>query len=263
MVLLTTKLGGWSVNESKCPFSDGKPPDYIEPAAKQPVVPFRMLSRPLDSKRGNPVPWFVPEVDGEYDYRFMDGAKVIEALNFDKCWICGQKLGRNRTFIIGPMCVITRTTLEPPSHTDCAEWAVQVCPFLSNGERARREDEKTAAAPQVGQMIKRNPGVTCLWTTSTCKVFNARDGGMLLEVGEPFDMDWWKEGRAATAEEVIESIHTGLPAITDMCESMADHKVLAKQIEEANKLWIGFFNKKLAARLKAEEDAKITGVSMQ
>jgi hypothetical protein len=194
------------------------------------------------------VPWFVPEVDGVFDFRFMGHEKFVEALKWNKCWICGQRLGVNRTFVAGPMCCITRTQPEPPSHLECARWAVQVCPFLSNANRERRSDERSRELDKPenipGEMIKRNPGVTALWTTRTAKVWKDQKGLELLEMGDPEDLEWWKEGRAATAEEIILSINSGLPTLTELCESMRDHKDLAVAIDKFTEIWLGFYNKK-------------------
>jgi hypothetical protein len=64
-------------------------------------------------------------------------------------------------------------------------------------------------------MIKRNPGVTLLWVTRYYQIFEAGNG-QLLRIGDPIAVEWWSEGRAATRDEVLESIETGLPSLEDL-----------------------------------------------
>lgn len=166
--------------------------------------------------RGYPVPWFVEWVNGEPDFRVLDRSKWIKALRFGNCWLCGEPIGKLRTFVIGPMCTLNRTTSEPPCHYDCAKFAVMACPFMILPKAKRR----TANLPdevvdQAGDPIDRNPGATCLWTTNSWRVFTAYAGnaGQLIRIGEPESVSWWAEGRHATREEVSASIDSGYPLL--------------------------------------------------
>jgi hypothetical protein len=66
------------------------------------------------------VPWFVAWFDGKPEFRAMDGLKWIRAVREHLCWVCGGRLGVWQTFVLGPMCGINRTTVEPPCHLECA-----------------------------------------------------------------------------------------------------------------------------------------------
>jgi hypothetical protein len=186
-----------------------------------PPLPDRM--RGLAVHRGYPVPHFVGWVDGVPDFRTMDGAKLRDCVRFRRCWLCGGPLGRFQTFVAGPMCGLTRTSAEPPSHLDCAQFSVQACPFLSLPKMVRREDglPEDAVEP-AGVMIKRNPGVSLLWTTRDWKLFNDGTGRPLIEMGEPTRIEWFAHGRHATREEVLASVESGLPLLQEFCESPAD-----------------------------------------
>ena len=133
-----------------------------------------------------------------------------------------RHLGRHRTFVIGPMCAINRTSAEPPNHTACAVWSVKNCPFLTRPRMVRREDDELnvdkCAAFVAGEMIPRNPGVTLLWTTRTYSIFRDPAGKPLIEIGDPSAVAWYREGRTATRAEVEESITTGLPFLLAACE---------------------------------------------
>jgi len=177
-------------------------------------LPARLRKRPIDS-RGFPVPWFVAWVGGRPDFRVMDRRKFHQAIKERLCWCCGEPLGRWLAFPIGPMCTITRTISEPPSHRECAEWSIRNCPFLSNPQMVRADHTDLIAAgghEPAGHGIMRNAGVTCLWITREYETLNARNG-TLLTVGRPDEVTWWREGRAATREEVEASIESGLPIL--------------------------------------------------
>jgi hypothetical protein len=103
-------------------------------------IPDRIRNLPVD-ERGYPVPWFVDWIDGKPEFRAMDGRKFDRCINEKLCWVCGERLKKHVAFVIGPMCTITRTSAEPPSHLDCAEWSVKACPFLSKPQMKRREDD--------------------------------------------------------------------------------------------------------------------------
>jgi hypothetical protein len=178
------------------------------------VLPERMRDLPMD-ERGYPVPWFVAWVDGKPEFRAMDGGKFLQAIQRKLCWVCGGKLGVRVVFVAGPMCGINRTSAEPPSHLECAEWSARNCPFLGNPRMVRREDEQLNNAnfreQAAGMAITRNPGVTMLWVTRQFEVFNDGRGRPLIQMGEPERVEWWASGRAATREEVLASIESGLP----------------------------------------------------
>jgi hypothetical protein len=177
-----------------------------------PGIPERMKHLPID-ERGYPVPWFVGWIDENTpEFRSMDYKKFIRALKEKLCWVCGNPLGRHLAFVLGPMCTITRTTAEPPSHRECAEWSVKACPFLSKPKIVRREIEEREIQC-AGEAILRNPGASAIWMTRLYTPFSDGKGGVLLRVGDADEVTWWREGRSATREEVEESIRTGLPLL--------------------------------------------------
>src|SRR5215510_204714 len=115
----------------------------MELRANLPPLPRRMQSLPV-SDRGFPVPWFVPWVNGQPEFRAMDGRKFELAVGKKLCWVCGQPLGTRFAFVVGPMCGINRISSEPPSHRECAEFSAMGCPFLSMPKMVRRDDSDIA-----------------------------------------------------------------------------------------------------------------------
>lgn len=175
-------------------------------------LPVRMQALPID-ERGYVVPWFVAWKNGKPEFRAMDGDKFVRAIKEKRCWVCGEKLGVYVCFVAGPMCGINRTSSEPPSHVECGRWSARNCPFLSNPRMVRREDEEinneVIREKAAGLAITRNAGVAMLWITRQYEVFYSN--GPLIQMGEPESVEWWAEGRLATRDEVLASIHSGLP----------------------------------------------------
>lgn len=193
-----------------------------------PEIPQRLRSLPIQN--GYPVPWFVAEVDGHYDFRIIDYRKFQPAVKKHLCWICGQKLGAYLAFPIGPMCAINRTISEPPSHRECAEWSIKVCPFLVQRQEERRGSHLPEGTKEpAGHGIKRQPGAICLWITKRYQQFSDGKGGRLFELGDPVEVLWFKEGRAATREEVMQSIDSGYPLLMEMAQQ--DGAVGVRELE--------------------------------
>jgi hypothetical protein len=192
----------------------------LRPELDLATMPVRMQRLAIDD-RGYPVPWFVAWLDGKPEFRAMDAAKWTRAVRERRCWVCGDPLGAYLTFVVGPMCGINRTTAEPPCHRECAVWSAKNCPFLARPHMVRREDEVAAelSVNFPGTPILRNPGVTLLWTTRRYSVFNDGTGKPLIHLGDPVDVVWVCEGRAATREEVEASIAGGLPFLQEQAEA--------------------------------------------
>jgi hypothetical protein len=183
-----------------------------------PPLPAAMKHLPSDPKRGFVVPWFVQWIDGQPDFRIMDGAKLVRAIREKLCWVCGKQLSGRGVFLIGPMCAVNRNTTEPPSHPECARFSAKACPFLTMPKMRRREDELTAQSVVAGHAIKRNPGVALLWFARDYKVINDGTGKPLFRLGDPLAVEWYCEGREATREEVMHSINTGLSILRELAE---------------------------------------------
>jgi hypothetical protein len=198
-----------------------------------PDLPERMKALPRDD-RGFPVPWFVAWIlngvdpakamaddmydvkdkfrpDSTPDFRVIAPRAREVALMERRCWVCGNVLGRFTCYVIGPMCAINRTTSEPGSHRECAEFSARNCPFLANPRMRRNEKNLPEAGFVEGNHLDRNPGATCLWITDKApKPFRVSTGGFLIRIPEPTEVLWFASGRAATREEVVGSIDSGI-----------------------------------------------------
>lgn len=181
-------------------------------------LPERMRHLPIDV-RGYPVPWFVAWIDGKPEFRAMDQAKRVKAIKDGRCWVCGGSMYKQPlAFVIGPMCGINRTTSEPPGHLECARWSALNCPFLTQREMKRREDEVTDRCPMPGIGIKRNPGVALVWITDKFEIFHDGAVSFLLRVGEPAGLEFYSHGRKALWSELTASVESGYPLLKEMAE---------------------------------------------
>jgi hypothetical protein len=196
------------------------------------TLPARIAALPV--LRGYPVPWFVAQVDGQYDFRVADAEKRSRAVSERLCWVCGQQLGAYLCFVVGPMCGISRTTAEPPCHRECATWSAKNCPFLTRPQMVRREaDLPSDACHPGGVPILRNPGVTLLWVTKSYRtwVTDRKKGEWLIRIGEPEEVEWFAEGRRATRSEALASVQSGFPALLEIAEEQG--RAAIRELEAA------------------------------
>lgn len=226
----------------------------LRPELQRPI-PDRIAALPVH--RGYPVPWFVewivyedghpvpaPIGEGEPEFRIMSAQRFRQAARtLDLCWVCGGKLGAHKAFVIGPMCAVNRTSAEPPSHRECAEWSARNCPFLTRPHMRRRD----AGLPEgvdhenpntAGIMLTRNPGVAMVWVTRRPGYKRDPGGGLLFDIGDPDSVSWWCEGREATRAEVQHSIDTGLPALEEVAreDGLPALRELARFVKRAEAL---------------------------
>lgn len=183
-------------------------------------MPARIARLPRN-QAGYPIPFFVSDIGGVRDFRIASGDLMEQAVREKLCWVCGQVLGANMAFPIGPMCAVNRISSEPPTHLDCAVYSVKVCPFLSLPGMRRRPIVRDDTQPAAGEMIERNPGVALIWVTRSFKPFRPPRGhdGVLFQIGDPVRTLWFREGRPASRDEIVESIQAGLPALQEACQS--------------------------------------------
>lgn len=184
------------------------------------TLPRCMLQLPRDHA-GRPVPYFASWTDGKPDFRVASLRAMRSCLKHGLSWVCGQPIySRDCAFPLGPMCVVSRVTAEPPSHIDCATWSALNCPFLSRPGMTRRDRNMPEdTIDPAGVMVTRNPGVTAVWVTGrkSWSSFPA-PGGVMFSIGPLAECRWYANGRGATRGEILESIETGMPILRDAAD---------------------------------------------
>lgn len=196
-------------------------------------LPAEMSRLPVD-KRGYPVPEFVHWIDGEPDFRVIKPGWFAECHNKHRCWLCGGGMGRKKFFVTGPMCTVTRTISEPPSHRGCAMFAIKNCPFLTKPLAKRNDRDLPEGGTMAGLGIMRNPGVTALWMTDSYKIFRDHHGQPLITMGDPIHVSYWREGRKATTQEVKDSIETGVPFLAEQAQKEGAMNELLAMLKDYN-----------------------------
>ena len=148
-------------------------------------------------------------IEGQPDFRIIKRDWLARCVRTGACWICGERLGAFKTFVVGPMCCINRISSEPPSHWECARFAATACPFLSQPLARRREANLPAHHVEApGVMLPHNPEVTALWVTKYYKLRHV-DNGVLFAMGDPERVQFWTKGRRASLAEVDKAVEQG------------------------------------------------------
>ena len=103
-------------------------------------IPARMAGLRRDA-RGYPVLYTVlVDLKGTPQFAINDERSRQHCIADDLCPICGQKLLRGRWFIGGPGSAFHPDGwfIDPPMHSECAHYALQVCPWLAAPKYAKR-----------------------------------------------------------------------------------------------------------------------------
>lgn len=205
-----------------------------------PTLPDRIKTLPID-QRGYPIPWFVETLpDGSRDFRIASGTKRVLAVKKDLCWLCGQKLGRHKAFVIGPMCAVNRNTSEPPCHRECAEFAAQACPFLILPKAQYRKANLDEAVKLQPGHLGGNPGAVCIWITDRYTPYRVpgTENEWLIRIGAPTEVLWYAEGKPAMRAQIMESFDMRLPLLRKVAEEDGKdaESALAAAVDETLKL---------------------------
>jgi len=155
-------------------------------------VPAGMLTLSM-SPLGYRKPWFV-KAD---DFRVTDDRKYMISIKAGRCWICGHTNRKGFSFVTGPASVAANVAIEPPCHPECAEYAVQVCPFILNPEAKRRSKGLTAAEIDDNHSeAGANPGVFFVTTVKKYKIQPTASGLVLTyDEGDIIARRKWVEGQ--------------------------------------------------------------------
>ena len=141
-------------------------------------VPARMVRLKRDAKNC-PIPHCTEPTDGKPR---LDPNMVVDCLLQKRCWICNDKLGAHKAFLVEPVCAITRTSILPPAHLGCAL-------FTAN--------------------VRHPDGVTMIYVAKTFEVTKTS----MFRMGPSEDHYFRFQSREATAEEIVASIEKVFPEL--------------------------------------------------
>ncbi|MDO8414806.1 MAG: hypothetical protein Q7S87_01195 [Agitococcus sp.] len=158
--------------------------------AVQLAIPAWMRNLPRDS-RGFPVPFFTTlRAEGQaFDVAVPD--KWERAFLQQVCGLCGKELGPLLAFVGGPLNLEHRYFRALPMHGECAEYALQVCPFI-----VYKHYESTRALEIVERqaMVASRPNKFLLGQTLSCTPLKTEDGVWWVKAGEWAATSWWRDG---------------------------------------------------------------------
>ena len=204
------------------------------------VMPGRIRSLPR-GPRGYPIPWFVGTgPGGQPDVRVQDPGSFRRALAESLCWVCGQRLPKRVAFVLGPVRAINRVTADPPSHEECVEYSVKVCPFL-----AAAPGQPAAAGGPAWERSDVGAGGSVVWVTGLAGVSlfrpaGARESQRLVEFGNPVRVTWWREGRPATRAQAEELLLGGLATLQELCEAKKDPQAALRDLRRRYRIAAAF-----------------------
>lgn len=101
------------------------------------------LSHLKKDDRGYPIPYFAMTIDGKPEFRFIDPKRQEDIINRRVCHICGKKLHKDYCYFVSGIQGMTNcVSSDAAMHRVCAEFSLQVCPYLFflKAERNERDE---------------------------------------------------------------------------------------------------------------------------
>lgn len=177
---------------------------------------FHRLNR---DHRGLPVPYAMRQ--NPLSQTTVDPPRVLECLQRKLCAVCGLKLDNKKWFIGGYRTMVYRIFVDGPMHRVCAEYALRVCPFLSNPKQKYRVKPEKDSEILRQAHPSRDAGVQVLMRTKGYQIQTLQD--TLVSVAEPWEhVEFWRAGKK------LEEVPADAPTLDRyVCEmrKLADQEV--------------------------------------
>lgn len=124
-----------------------------------PPIPRTLINRPT-TPDGLVIPWInVQLADGGADFRSQHNTRFAQAWIGKLCQSCGQKLTAPVVCLCGPNQLEQLLFDEPPTHPECALYAVSACPMVG-GRQDRYRDTPSLSEGKRGRRCP-EPGCDC------------------------------------------------------------------------------------------------------
>lgn len=204
-------------------------------------IPALMKHLPVD-RRGFPIPPIVLVDDNGAKFAVNDEFAKQKVMAEDCCGICGKPLYRARWLVGGPGSAFLPhgAYLDPPMHTECMHYAMQVCPYLAapnwkNGVsvgavQAKNVtlDGETKAIPVFGsgfdKVFPNRPDVfVCVQYTGKLRFSTNEDMMPVFRPPTPFrQIEYWSEGRRLSQAEGAALV---VPILDDMVQTLEEKRI--------------------------------------
>ena len=170
-----------------------------------PEIPKRMRTLERDP-RGYPIPYIVMrDANGRPHFTINAYDRVKAAIRRKTCGICGYRLRESYWFVGGKKCFTepNGAFLDPAMHRECAEFALQTCPYLALPSYNKRIDDRTLspdAMPQGASIIghvevpDERPDVFGLGNTKSYRVVDDMPGALVIVPGPWRYVEFWRHG---------------------------------------------------------------------
>jgi hypothetical protein len=168
--------------------------------------------------RGMPVPFVVLKDEaGKHHFKINDTAKTLQCIAGGLCAICGQKMRQDDRWMVGGIASAFDKNgiyIDHPVHKECAQYALQVCPYLaSRNYDTTKTDLEKLAKKVVGSTILVNPTVDpdrlplfVLLRPLQIGYFTSKQDSTDIRV-KPFgpyhEVEFWDDGEQITDIEVV------------------------------------------------------------
>jgi hypothetical protein len=190
-------------------------------------MPPRVAALPRD-RRGYPIP-FIVQRDGNGDpiFTMNDTRLVARAAREGLCGICGQRLGAFKALVGGPASAFhpRGAYYDGPMHRDCAEFALQVCPWLAVPRWSKRIGTRAVrpgAIPQGSVLIVEDqtmhPDQPPVFVMVIAKCVNRFPDGRHKPVRPYESVSYWRAGEAIDSVKARELIADGWTGICPIGE---------------------------------------------
>jgi hypothetical protein len=177
-------------------------------------LPRRLRTRPRD-KRGYPIPFIVLiDKSGEPQFTINDWRQVGQCITKKLCSICGKRFDDGYWFVGGSRCFMHEhgAFLDAPMHRECAEYALQVCPFLAARNYSGRIDDrklKPGDTPddmvmvRVDHMLPAQPERFGLGRAASYRLVHPARGETIFVVDHWAHVEWWRNGETVNAPDAL------------------------------------------------------------
>ncbi|MFD9123484.1 hypothetical protein [Kitasatospora sp. NPDC059571] len=152
------------------------------PKPTMPELPAGLAARPIDQRRGLPIPAVNERPDGTADFLSINGRTAIKLAVSGGCSLCTRLMSGLAAFLGGPKSAQAGSYSDPPMHEECAEAALRLCPHIAR-QHARRATERripeATAVPEGFSEAKPQEWVMVLASSFGAGLMPAEGGGLV------------------------------------------------------------------------------------